>query len=159
MNSNPLWYKLIKLLKSNGTIGTGLTFPYIYGAYELLGEPFESIKEILEHLLNNPIDKFPVIQKCNVIQQHVVMVEKKEICNKGYYNDVKFDNVKKDNKLFVSTNTDLGKTLDKVSSNLVAQYQNPIDRKHYSWDNKMKAWKVFTNEEIQMILSINESMK
>lgn len=154
MNSTPIWYKLIKLLKANGTIGTGLTFPFIYGAYELLDEPFADIKEILEHLLEVPIDKFPVIQKCHVIQQHVVMVEKKEVCNKGYYKDVKFDSLKKDNKLFISTNTDLGRTLEKVSSNLVGQYQNPIDRKHYSWDNKNKTWRVFNAEEIQMIISL-----
>lgn len=154
MNSNPIWYKLIKLLKSNGTIGTGLTFPYIYGAYELLDQPFGSIKEILEHLLNTPFDKFPVIQKCHVIQQHVIMVEKKEICNKGYYKDVRFENDKGDHKLFVSTNTDLGKTLDKVCSNLIAQYQNPIDRKHYSWDNNKKFWTVFSNEEIAVITSL-----
>lgn len=152
-NSNPFWYKLIKTLKANGTISTGLTIPYIYGAYEAIGEPFSNITELVDHVLLNPIDKYPLIQKCHVIQQDVLMVEKREYCNK-YVKAIKFENSNRDNSLFISPNTDLGKTLDKVYSNLTALYSNPIERKHYSWNNREKTWQKFSEDEIKIIESI-----
>ncbi|MGQ2981852.1 hypothetical protein [Flavobacterium sp.] len=157
MNKNPLWYKLIKLLKQNGNITTGLTVPYIFGAYELHGQAFSSTEEMLNHILENPIDKYPVIQKCHVIQQHVLMVERKEICNKSYLKDIHIENSKKENKLFISTNTDLGKSFDKVSLNLSRTYLSPIERKHYSWDNKAKVWQKFSSLEIETIMSIKNN--
>ena len=149
-NENPYWYKLIKVLKENRTITTGLTIPYIFGAYEILGQSFSNVEELIEHILENPIDKYPLIQKCHVIQQDVLMVEKKEYCNK-YAKAIKFENAKRDNALFISPNTDLGKTLEKLYSNLTRLYSNPIERKHYSWDNKEKTWKKFSDKEIEVI--------
>ena len=52
-NENPYWYKLIKVLKENRTITTGLTIPYIFGAYEILGQPFSNVEELIEHILQN----------------------------------------------------------------------------------------------------------
>jgi len=152
-NANPNWYKLIKFLKGKGTITTGLTIPYIFGVYEILGQPFSNIEELINHILKYPIDKYPLIQKCPVIQQDVLMVEKKEYCNK-YEKAIKFENANRDNILFISPNTALGKTLDNLYSNLTALYSNPIERKHYSWDNKEKSWKKFSDEEIETILSL-----
>lgn len=147
-NSNPNWYKLIKLLKGNGTITTGLTIPYIFGAYEILGNPFSSIEELINHVLLNPIDKYPLIQKCHVIQHDVLMMERKEYCNK-YEKAVKFENANGDNALFISPNTALGKSLDNLYLNLEALYSNPIKRKHYSWDNKEKPGKSFLTKKLK----------
>ncbi|MBE0391306.1 hypothetical protein [Flavobacterium sp. PL002] len=149
-NANPYWYKLIKVLKENKTISTGLTIPYIFGAYEILGQPFSDIEELINHILENPIDKYPLIQKCHVIEQDVLMVERKEYCNK-YSKAIKFENNDRNNILFISPNTDLGKTLDKLNSNLTSLYLNPIKREHYSWDNKAKEWKKFSDKEIEII--------
>jgi hypothetical protein len=153
-NSNPYWYKLIKLLKSNGTITTGLTIPFIFGAYKILGQPFSNIKQLIEHIYDSEIDKYPVIQKCPVIGQHVVMVEKKEICNKDYRKDVRLENPNNQNILFISANTDLGKTFDKVCSNLTVKYENAFVRKEFSWNNKEKRWQQFKQLEVETILGI-----
>ncbi|WP_433811519.1 hypothetical protein [Flavobacterium johnsoniae] len=149
-NTNPYWYKLIKVLKENRTITTGLTIPYIFGAYEILGKPFSNIDELINHILDNPLDKYPLIQKCHVIQQDVLMVERKEYCNK-YLKAIKFENNERNNTLFISPNTDLGKTIEKLQSSLTSLYLNPIKRKHYSWDNKEKIWKKFSDKEIEII--------
>ena len=78
------------------------------------------------------------------------MIERKEYCNK-YLKAIKFENEKQNNSLFISPNTDLGKTLQKLCANLTGLYSNPIDRKHYSWDNKEKAWKKFSDKEVEVI--------
>lgn len=149
----PYWYKLLKTLKANGTIGTGLTIPYIFGAYEVLGSPFSSIRELIEHILESPIDKSPLIQKCNVIHHDVIMALETEVCNK-YVKAIKFENAKKNNALFVSPNTNLGTTLEKIYSSLSALYLNPIERKNYSWDETEKRWKKFDKKEIEAIQRI-----
>lgn len=155
MNSKtiPYWYKLINHLKANGAITTGLTIPFIFGAYEALGCRFTTITQLIEHIYNSKTDKYPVIQKCPVIGQHVVMTEKKEICNKSYKKDIRFENPN-GNILFISTNTDLGKTLQKVCSNLTSNYVYPIERFEYSWNNMENNWKTFELDEIEMIKSI-----
>lgn len=152
--ANPYWYKLIKLLKQKGIINTGLTIPYIFGAYRILNTPFADISEMIDEIINTPIDKFPVIQKCIVINQHVLMVEQKEICNKYYTKDIKLNNTANNNHLFVSTNTDLGKTLERLSFNLTALYNEHIKSGNFSWDNTEKKWKQFREDEIALIKSI-----
>lgn len=78
-NANPNWYKLIKVLKGKGTIKAGLIIPNIFGAYEILGQPFSNIEQLINHILQYPFDdKYPLIQKYSVIQQDILMVERKE---------------------------------------------------------------------------------
>lgn len=154
MTTNPLWYKLIKLLKSNGTITTGLTVPYIFGAYEILGEPFFNIKEVVDYIFENSLDKFPLIQKCPDIQHHVIMLEKKEICNRYFSKFIRFENKENGNKLFISNNTDLGKTYDKVCLNLEMLYFMPIQQNCYSWNKTGNKWEKFSQKEIEIIKSI-----
>ena len=150
----PYWYTLIKLLKANRTITTGLTIPYIFGAYEVLGQSVENINHLINIILESTTDKFPVIQKCPVIGQHVIMLEDKEMCNKYYKKDVRFESSNKKNILFISTNTDLGKTIDRVCWNLNVGYDSQIRNKDFSWNNKAKNWQKFDKEEIEMIKSI-----
>lgn len=152
--TNPYWYKLIKLLKQKEIITTGLTIPYIYGAYKVLNCPFANISDLINEVLNLPIDKYPVIQKCNLIHQHVTMVEEKEICNKQYIKDVKLVNTSNNNYLFISTNTDLGKTVEKLSFNLTALYGTHIRNENFSWNNLKKEWQKFSESEIGLIKSI-----
>lgn len=152
--ANPYWYKLLKLLKQKGIINTGLTIPYIFGAYKIFNTPFANIPELLEEVINTPIDKFPVIQKCVVINQHVLMVEQKEICNKFYTKDIKLESKEKNNHLFISTNTDLGKTIERLSFNLTALYSVHIKNGNFSWNNSEKRWKPFSETEIGLLKSI-----
>lgn len=152
--NNPYWYKLIKLLKSKGIIKTGLTIPYLFGAYKALGEPFQDVNHLLTTILNSSIDKYPIIQKCSEIHHHVVMVEEKASCNKNYAHFVKFDNAAKNNLLYISDNTDLGKSIDKVCWNLSSIYEKPIRDEEYSWSNKEKRWKEFDESELELIRSI-----
>src|SRR5690242_11037552 len=120
--SNPYWYKLIKLLKSKKIITTGLTIPYVFGAYEVLGAPFKDIDQLIISVRDSSTDKFPVIQKCPEILQHVIMTEAKEICNRYSDDDVRLASPSSGNILFISSNTNLGKTLEKVCWNLNANY-------------------------------------
>lgn len=150
----PYWYALIKVLKANRIITTGLTIPYIFGAYEVLGQPLENINHLINLILESRTDKFPVIQKCPVIGQHVIMLEDKEMCNKYYKKDIRFESSDKHNFLFISTNTDLGKSIERVCWNLNAGYESQIKNKNFSWNNKTKNWQKFENEEIEMINSI-----
>ncbi len=153
-NHNPAWYKLTKLLKQRGWITTGLTIPYIFGAYKLLGQSFANIPALLDELRKNPIDKYPVIQKCSEIHQHVISVEDKEIYHKDYTKDVKLRNAKNEIELIVSSNTDIGKTNEIIYKNLTQLYKAYIDAETFSWNNKMQEWRPFEKEEIDLILSI-----
>lgn len=150
-NKKPYWYKLIKLLKAEGVINTGLTIPYIFGAYKELGVPFKDINQLINTILESKTDKYPVIQKCTVIGHHVVMLEDKEVCNKVYKKDRRFANSTNDNWLFISTNTDLGNSIDRVAWNLTVGYENPISREEFSWNNTEERWKRFSQAEVDRI--------
>ena len=152
--SNPDWYKLTKLLKEKKKINTGLTIPYICGAYKLLGKPFENFPAIIDELRKHYIDKYPVVQKCAVIHQHVVAVEDKKIYHKGYLKDVKLRNADNEIDLVISSNTDLGKTDELVYKNLAQLYSKHIEAETFSWNNKEQKWKPFEQDEKDLILSI-----
>lgn len=155
-NHNPIWYKLTKLLKEEGKINTGLTIPYIFGAYKLLGQPFDNIPKLIDELRKYPIDKYPVIQKCGSIHQHVVAIEEKNIYHKGYIKDVKLRNSNNEIELIISSNTDLGKTKEVVYKKLTQLYKEPIINNNYSWNNREQKWKPFEKEEENLILSLKK---
>ncbi|AYQ32042.1 hypothetical protein [Runella sp. SP2] len=155
-NYNPIWYKLTKLLKGKRMINTGLTIPYIFGAYKLLGHPFDNIPELLDELRKHPIDKYPIIQKCGTINQHVIAVEEKKIYHKDYLKDVKLRNSNNEIDLIVSSNTDLGKTEETVYKKLTQLYNEPIGVEKFSWNNKEQKWMPFEKEEEDLILSIKK---
>lgn len=154
---NPDWYKLTKLLMQQGDITTGLTIPYIFGAYKLLGKPFENISELLDELRQVSIDKYPVIQKCGTIHQHVIAVEDKKIYHKHYLKDVKLLNAQDEIELIISSNTDLGKTKDMIYKNLTQLYGKYVDAGKFSWHFIEQEWKPFEKEEIEKILSIQRN--
>lgn len=155
-NYNPIWYKLTKLLKERGQINTGLTIPYIFGAYKLLGQPLNSISNLLDELRKDPIDKYPVIQKCGTIHQHVVAVEEKKSYHKNYIKDVKLRNSNNEIDLIVSSNTSIGRTDKDVYKNLTQLYIEPIEGENYSWNNKEQKWKPFDQQEVNLILSLKK---
>jgi len=158
---NPYWYKLIKVFKEADPpykITTGLTIPFIIGSYELLGEPFESVANLVFSIRGSEIDKFPVIQKCPDIRKHVVMVEEKEICNKTYEKDIPFKNPLGKNILFISRNALLlGSTIEKVIWNLSEEYSDPIDNKKYSWSKSKERWRDFDENEKELIKSVKKN--
>lgn len=156
-NQNPDWYKLTKLLKLRGEIITGLTIPYIFGAYKLLGKPFENISALLDELRKYQIDKYPVIQKCGTIHQHVIAVEDKHIYHKDHLNDIKLYNANKGIDLVISSNTELGKNEEMIYKNLTRLYKDPIDAGKYSWNNTIEKWKPFEEKEEKLILSLNKN--
>lgn len=154
---NPYWYKLIKAFKAAEKpykISTGLTIPFLMGAYSLLEKPFENVEELVLSIYNSEIEKFPVIQKCPVIQKHVLMVEEKEICNKTYIKDVRFENSNGSNILFISYNSILlGKDLPKVIRNLNTEYSDAIKMGRFSWNNT-NGWSPFDEREKEIIKSV-----
>lgn len=155
-DQNPDWYKLTKLLKQKGKITTGLTIPYLFGAYKLLGNPFENISALLDEVRRNKLDKYPVIQKCGTIHQHVVAVEDKNIYHKDFIKDLRLRNAKNEIDLVISSNTDLGKSDEMIYKNLEHLYKRYVDAETFSWNNKENKWKPFEKEEIDLILSIKK---
>lgn len=156
-NQNPDWYKLTKLMKGKGIISTGLTIPFIFGAYGILGRSFQDITELVNEVRNYQLDKFPVIQKCDVINQHVVAIEDKNIYHRKYIKDVRILNTKGDINLIISSNTNLGKSVPEVAKNLSQLYSEPIDSGKFSWNNREKKWQIFQDEEIALIQTIQSN--
>lgn len=150
---NPYWYKLIKKLKERKEIGTGLTIPYLFGAYEELGQSFESIKDMLEHIADGEIDKYPVISICDKIHHQVLAVYPKQVCHR--WKDVgKIAGKTETGKVYVTTESNLGKSKEPIISKLVALYDKPIQDKTFSWNNEQKKWLKFSEHEKEIILSI-----
>lgn len=155
--TNPYWYKLIKLFKSAEgpyKISTGLTIPFLIGAYKVIDKPFDNINTLVKSIIESPIDKYPIIQRCPDIGKHVIMVEDKAKCNKEYMDFPSLDNDDKKSKLLVSTNTNIGKDFEKVCHSLKLEYQETIDKKEYSWSNGHQRWRAFDEKEIELIKSI-----
>lgn len=157
MKRNPYWYALLKLFKtveSPYRISTGLTVPFIFGAYRIIEQPFLTINELVITIRDSEINGYPIIQRCYVIGKHVVTVEGKEHYNKNQDKYVNFKANASNSRLFISSNTQLGKTIVKVCHNLTAEYCGPIQKEEYSWDNANKRWRKFTDTEIELIKSI-----
>jgi hypothetical protein len=153
--SKPHWNILTKRLIAEEIIYTGLTIPYLFGAYQILGYDIEDIKGLLTCILNTPHGKeFPVIERCDVIQYDVLKLEGRSKANNNKSYKVAIPNARYSNKLFISYNTSLGQNLDEVSSSLSKNYQNEIDNRAFSWDNKARAWRPFQPSEIEIIESI-----
>ena len=152
--SNPYWYKLIKHLKASGTIDTGLTIPYLFGAHKILNTPYDSVEALILDVYNSEINKYPVIQRCDVIEQHVLKVEAKEVCNKYFAKDVGIRNPNFENILFLTNNAILGKTLNGAIKALTQIYDPPIRREEFSWNRSKKEWQKFSADEVKLILEI-----
>lgn len=151
----PYWSILTKKLKNNHTIKTGLTIPYLFGAYSVLGYKPASIHDLLILILDSPADDFPVLEKCDVIMHDVLKLEARSEANRKRKNEFKIRSSSSDNALFISYNSNLGNTFAKVCASLSGLYQFPIDNMLYSWDNKNKTWTRFEKTEIEIIKSIN----
>ena len=151
---NPDWFKLTKMLRQKGIINTGLTIPYIFGAYKLLGQPFENISAMLDELRKYPIDKYPVIQKCGAIHQHVIAIEDKKIYHKNFIKDIKLRNANNEISLIISSNTEIGKTEEEVYKKLTQLYEEYTNTGKFSWNNREQKWNPFGKEEEELILSI-----
>lgn len=155
--TNPYWYKLIKFFKTVEqpyTISTGLTIPFLFGAYKTLENPFQNIDALIKSIIESEIDKYPIIQRCHVIGKHVIMVEEKSKCNKEYKNFPRIEGENGKGVLLVSTNTNIGKTFEKVSNSLRLEYQDTIDKSEYSWSNGKGRWRKFERREEELIKTV-----
>ena len=149
---NPSWYRLIKLLLSDGTIKNGITIPYLFGAYKLLGYDIQNIKQLLEIMINEPADEFALIEKCDMILQDVIKLQSKRTVHKNKEVKHKLPNADKTNYLLISYNTNLGETIDRVGTRLTSLYETPVNKKKYSY--KKKNWQEFDDTETKKILSL-----
>jgi hypothetical protein len=154
IKQNPFWYKLLKLMKKEGIIENGLTIPFIFGAYKIINRPFHNIQELLDEIHNTPIDKYPVLQKCFEIHQDVVVVEEKWQYNAKNIKEIKIKSLNSNNYLVISTNTNIGNTVEKISSSLTSLYGKAIENETFSWSNNKKEWIAFNDKEIELIKSI-----
>ncbi len=58
------------------------------------------------------------------------------------------------NYLYISFNTALGKIFKNNCFNLERQYMNEIQNETYSWNKPLDDWREFSENEINLILSI-----
>lgn len=135
-------------------ISTGLTIPFLYGAYRSVENAFPNIDALIKSIVDSEIDKYPIIQRCHVIGKHVIMVEEKSKCNKEYKNFPRIESANGQGLLLVSTNTDIGKTFNKITNSLKLEYQDPINRQEYSWSKGNSEWRQFDKREEELIKSI-----
>ena len=156
MKNNPFWYKLIKRLKKDNEITTGITIPYLFGAYKIIGNPFSHISDLIDEITLLPIDEYPVIQNCYQIKHHVIMTEPKQFYNKKYSKGVKIKNHHTNNLLIISDNTNLGKDLKSIITSLRLKYQIQIEKETYSWNKKLKIWQIFSEDEILRIQEVGK---
>lgn len=156
---NPPWYKLIKVLKHKKIIETGLTIPYIFGVYKEIGTPFNSIEDLISHIMANPLDKYPVIDVCGKLEEPVVSIEDKSVYNKPKIYEAKLERRDGKSPLFVHPNTNLGKTLSSFISNLKVRYDDILIEERFSFNKKEKRYVKFESEEIEMIKSILGDLK
>lgn len=152
--NKPYWSILTNLLIKREEITTGLTIPYLFGAYKILGYQLKDIKELLTTILNSTAKEYPVIQKCDKIKFDVIKLTAKEVANRYEKSYLRIPSDKTKNILFRSYNTQLGNDLDKISVSLSALYQNPINEEKFSWSQGEKIWKSFEPSEIKLIQSI-----
>lgn len=155
---NPYWYKLIKLFSITETkyrISTGLTIPFLFGAYEVLEAPFGNIEQLIKAIIDVEIEKYPIIQKCPDIGKHVIMVENKSYCNRYFSKFPRIESILFKNSLLISTNTmNLGKSFDRICHNLKMAYGDTIQKGEFSWSNSNDCWRKFEVQEIELIKSI-----
>ncbi|GAB3339667.1 hypothetical protein GCM10027299_52460 [Larkinella ripae] len=149
----PFWYKLILGLKSRGKIATGLTLPYIIGAYKLIGNYEEledlSIEALLKDIAKNNTLRIPFIQMCPVINQYVVGIE-----SRSY--EKYFIHINDLGILFLGNNAEtLGATFNEICTNLKLKHDTHINNENFSWDKDKETWRNFDHKDIDNIASIN----
>lgn len=101
----PYWRILTKRLINDGTTKTGLTIPYLFGAYRILGYKVNSIRDLLNYILDSHATDFPVIEKCDIIQHDVIKLEARNIANRDRKKEFQQSHKQTGNKLFASYNT------------------------------------------------------
>lgn len=161
----PYWYKLIKKLKEKDKIKTGLTIPYIFGAYKILGEPIKNVDELLGIILNSETNIKPALQRCWQIEHIVLMLDEKKEFNRPHTKDIAFPNNSGKKYLFVSMNAShLGKTPAEVSKNLTIEYEKHIFSAKCSWGknkndpNGKSGWVEIPDDEIEIIKSLKSKI-
>jgi len=150
----PYWSILTKRLKKDGTIKTGLTIPYLFGAYRILGFELNNIRDLLNYILDSQATDFPVIEKCDIIQHDVIKLEARNVANRDRKKEFQESNKQTGNKLFASYNTNLGNSFEKVCAELSARYLDRIKEEKFSWSQKDTIWKKFEPGEIEIIQSV-----
>ena len=150
----PYWSILTKKLIEKGTITTGLTIPYLFGAYRILGYEVNNIRDLLNHISDSHATDFPVIEKCDKILHDVIILEARNISNRDRKKEFQEFNEQTGNKMFVSYNTNLGNSIEKVCAELSARYGDLIKEEKFSWNQAAEKWNKFQPEEIAFIESI-----
>ena len=152
--NKPHWCLLISLMQKRGIIKTGLTIPYLYGAYKRLGYDINRIEDLLIAMCSASSKEVPVIGKCDVIHFDVVKPVEKALMHKSYSKDTKIAVDGQEKKLIISVTTRLGGDLKRVCTSLEALYQQRIDDEEYSYNLKENRWKKFSEGDYEMIDSV-----
>lgn len=158
--SGPHWYNLIKLFKAAEPpyiITTGLTIPFLFGAYKILGEPFKNINQLVKVIIDSEVGELPIIHRCPEIDRHVILTQKKEYCNRYYAKYARIESESANNRLLISdTAVHLGKTFDKLCNGIHGEYQKTIDSEEYSYSKKT-GWRKFEEGETEIIKNLMQS--
>lgn len=156
ISTNPFWYKLITSLKTKREITNGVTIPYLLGAKTLVDKSYEidddSIKELLNEIINSSVEQVAVLQKCDDINQYVIGLRDRQFAESYLKAEFCFSNTNSDKTLCVTNNASaLGKTLDEISEKLKKLYFKDLTKENFSWNSFDEVWRQFNDCERELI--------
>lgn len=152
-----MWYKLINGLLNSKVISSGITIPYLIGAYKLKEDTQldnETIfRNIFQDMINTEFEKIPKIMRCNDIGQLVIALEDKNFVAKYLKNEIQITNSIGEAKIVVTSNCNLtAKTLDELIAELIRQFEPIINQNLFSWNSNQ--WQGFSQIEANRIKEI-----
>lgn len=142
--SDKYWYDLLQAWKNEG--GTGLSFPFLIGAKEIIDDKYSSapndIEDLIDEMLEHDNEEEIIrIKWCANLRGIVV-----GLCDRDDVVDGKFfDNVVITGKIL----RDYGDEISDIKSGVISEYTTQIEQKEYS-KNK-GSWGYFAENEIEFI--------
>jgi hypothetical protein len=109
----------------------------LYGAYEVLGQRFQNIEALIDHIISFETDKCPMLGLCTAIHHQVLAVYPKADLNKRTDVGMISSNAAK-NRLYTEPGSSLGKAREAILSKLNFLYADPINKKTYSWNSSKR---------------------
>lgn len=161
ISQQPFAFTLINLLKDKGVITTGITIPFIIGAYKIAKHDsievnLKFIQEVFADIVATAKDTKFFICTCNHINQHVITILTQEDTDvTGHYST--YQHIKNSDGvpvLYFEENFDIAyPSLDKISQFYWLKYEHILKEQVYSYRSTENKWIKFSDTELGCIIS------
>ena len=148
ISQQPFAFTLINLLKDKGVITTGITIPFIIGAYKIAKHDsievnLKFIQEVFADIVATAKDTKFFICTCNHINQHVITILTQEDTDvTGHYST--YQHIKNSDGvpvLYFEENFDIAyPSLDKISQFYWLKYEHILKEQVYSYQSTENKW-------------------